>query len=109
MPLSDYQQLNGIWDYGWSIKKRYEQVHFKKPGGYVEPSITTGHSEGSLELALQFGTLPKSAGQNVNYLEELWSRCDYLWRFFCDHKEAGNKPFQVEYEWPGQKNKQLIL
>lgn len=110
MPWGDYEQLNivGLLDWNWSITKGYDQLHFKKPGNYVDPSINTGHSQGYVELALQFDYLPKS-GLTQEFLDALWSRCDYLFIFFCASKEAGNKPFWLECHWPGTRDKKKIL
>jgi len=113
MSWTDYELLQCIGDYGLSVSVRYDLLKFVKPGGFRDPAINTGHSEGLLSFALKFDLLPKTAGQSgINPGEELGglqSRADYLWAFFCRHKQQGDKPFRLEFEMPGELATKEIL
>lgn len=112
MPWSAYENLQCIGEYGLTVAVAYDLLKFPKPGGYREPAINTGHSEGQIDFVLKFDFLTKSLAGGHNPGEDLGglqSRADYLWSFFNRHKRAGDKPFIVEFEMPGSLVKEARL
>lgn len=100
-----YEKLQCLGEYGLSVAVDFQLLKFIKPGGFRDPAILIGHSEGLISLNLKLDYLPKSIGTyGIDAGEDkggLQSRADYVWSFYVRHKQQGDKPFLVEVELPG--------
>ncbi len=90
----EFEKLEDIGDFGLDCGIEFAVIKQKLDRGYSN-RITIGSSTGTFDWRLVFNVLPGTTDGGIMFGEELQSRADYLWEFFCRHLKRNSRSFVI--------------